>query len=180
VGESAPNLAAALTGRQVPQLAVRLDETVAVAALRYFESGGAFALALREASGATLPGTQAVTSVHDLTLAWRSPTETWCLAPGEARLEALAASLAGVADGQLVNLTGGVKVLRVSGARTAELLCRLGGSASVPPAGETRRTRLAEVPVQTIALDSEVLLAVERVYAAHLLGWIRETLADLE
>jgi hypothetical protein len=41
------------------------------------------------------------------------------------------------------------------------------------------------VPVQLIGLPgpaaaTETTLVVERVYAPHLLGWIRETLADLD
>ena len=59
MADGAPDFAAALTGRQVPDLAVRLDATCAVTTLRYFSADGAFAAAARAVLGAALPGTQA-------------------------------------------------------------------------------------------------------------------------
>jgi heterotetrameric sarcosine oxidase gamma subunit len=184
MADSAPDFAAALAGRQLPDLSVQLDETVAVLTLRYFTAGGAFAAALRAALGTGLPATQAAVSAAGVLLAWRSPTET--LAVGT-DASTLAQRLADSADGCCVDLTGGMKVLRVAGARSAEFLCRLGGTGVVPRAGESRRGRVCEVPVQLIGVPgpadaqaSETLFVVERVYAPHVLGWIRETLADLD
>ena len=185
MAEAAQTLAGTLTGRSLPDLAVHLDESLQLATVRYFSVDGAFAAAVREATGVTLPETQAASGTVDgqMIFAWRSPTETLCLAQSAAPLAALAARLGAASDGCLIDLTGGLKVLRVQGARVGALLRRLGGTASVPRAGESRRSRLAEVPVQTIGLpatpgSAEVLLIVDRAYAPHLLGWIRETLAD--
>lgn len=162
-------------------LAVRVEEGMQVATLRYFEAGGAFAATVREATGAALPRPlEAVESADgQLTLAWRSPTETLLLTPSAERLAQLEARLASASDGCLVDLSGGFKVLRVMGERVAELLCRLGGTASVPRPGEARRSRLADVPVVALSVrPGETLLLVDRAYAEHLTGWIRETLLD--
>jgi heterotetrameric sarcosine oxidase gamma subunit len=163
-------------------LAVRVDEGVHVATLRYFDSGGAFAAAVREATGAALPGPLEAAESPDgeLTLAWRSPTETLLFSESAQRLAQLESRLESVPDGCLVDLTGGLEVLSVSGERPAELLCRLGGTVSVPPAGQARRSRLADVPVLALCVrPGEVRLVVDRAYAEHLTGWIRETLLDL-
>lgn len=163
-------------------LAVRLEPSMGAATLRYFESGGAFAAAVREATGVPLPQPleAAQSSDGQLTLAWRSPTETLLLTMSGQQLTELEERLASSREGCLVNLSGGLKVLRATGERPADLLCRLGGTASVPRPGEARRSRLADVPVLALCLaPGEVLLVVDRVYAEHLTGWIRETLLDL-
>ena len=81
----------------------------------------------------------------------------------------------------MVELTGGLRIVRLTGSRIADLLCRLGGTASVPVAGEARRSRMADVPVLAISLRAgETLLVVDRAYLPHLLEWIRETLLDFE
>ena len=160
-----------------------VEETMAVATLRYFERGGAFAQAVQAATGATLPEPLAVHEVADpqLILAWRSPTETLCLARSRARLAALTIQLAGAAAGCLVDLTAGVRIVRLTGVRTADLLCRLGSSASVPAVGEARGSRLADVPVLALSVrGGETLLVVDRAYLPHLLAWIRETLLDFD
>jgi hypothetical protein len=162
-------------------LSVELEEGPAVAALRYFERTGHFAHTVLTACGVALPETGG--AVHcersGLTLAWRSPTETWCLAAEHRDLARAAAQLEGAAGGCCVDLTGGIRGVRLSGSRISELLCRLGGTGCVPAAGESRRGRLAEVAVQTLSLrDGETRLLVERYYLPHLLAWIRETLAD--
>ncbi len=161
-------------------LDVRVDETLQAATLRYFAGDGAFAAAVREASGVALPEVLRATSARsaELILAWRSPTETLLLA-GEPALSELEARVAQAADGCLVNLTGGLKVLRVTGEGIADLLCRLGGTGSIPQPGEARRSRMADVPVVAVSLTAgETLLVVDRAYAEHLMGWIRETLLD--
>ena len=161
-------------------LDVRVDETLQAGTLRYFAGDGAFAAAVREASGVALPEVLRATSARggELILAWRSPTETLLLA-GEPALSELEARVAQAADGCLVNLTGGLKVLRVTGEGIADLLCRLGGTGSIPQPGEARRSRMADVPVLVLSVrPGEALLLVDRAYAEHLMGWIRETLLD--
>jgi hypothetical protein len=80
-----------------------------------------------------------------------------------------------------VDLSGGVRIVRLTGNRIADLLCRLGGAASVPAPGEARRSRLADVAVLALSINpGETLLAVDRAYLPHLLAWIRETLLDFE
>jgi heterotetrameric sarcosine oxidase gamma subunit len=165
----------------VAGLSVRVDDALQVATLRYFASDGEVAAAVREVTGLALPQTQQALTASDgqLILAWRSPTETLCLAGDPARLAQIAARLAGLADGCLVSLSGGVKIVRVSGARLRELLCRLGGTGSIPRPGEARRSRMAEVPVMALSLTAgETLLVVDRADTEHLMGWIRETLLD--
>jgi heterotetrameric sarcosine oxidase gamma subunit len=162
-------------------LTVRPEEGVNAATLRYFDPAGEFALAVRAATGSQLPQPQQAlaSAAGDLVLAWRSPTETLLLAASAARLAQLEAQLAGAGGGCLVNLTGALTVFSVTGEDVAGLLCRLGGTACVPAAGEARRARLADVAVVTLALrPGEVRLIVERSYAPHLAGWIRETLLD--
>ena len=177
---SRPDEYLAATGG-VAGLSVRVDESLQVATLRYFAPDGEFAEAVHEVAGLALPQTQQALTASDaqLILAWRSPTETLCLATNPARLGQIAARLAGLADGCLVSLTGGLQVLQVTGARIADLLCRLGGTGSIPRPGEARRSRMAEVPVLALSLTAgETLLVVDRAYAEHLMGWIRETLLD--
>src|SRR5207253_9236496 len=130
-------------------LAVRMEEGMQAATLRYFEAGGAFAAAVREATGAALPQPLEAAQSADgqLTLAWRSPTETLLLTPSAERLAQLEARLASAPDGCLVNLSGGLEVLRGTGEPLADLLCRLGGTAPVPRPGEARRPRLPDRPL---------------------------------
>ncbi len=167
---------------QLPEcagLAVRVEEGVPAAALRYFSRAGAFAAAAR-AAGAVLPETgRASEAGGDLCLAWRSPTETWCLSRRAQRLLELKAALAGTADGCWVELTGGLSVVHVQGEQTEALLCRLGGTASMPACGESRRGRMADVPVLALCVrPGAVELVLDRAYAEHLLAWIRVTMAD--
>ena len=170
---------AALGG--VAGLSVRVDEALQVATLRYFAPDGEFAEAVHEVTELALPQPQQALNASggQLILAWRSPTETLCLARDPARLLEIGARLAGLADGCLVSLSGGLQVLQVTGERIADLLCRLGGTGSVPQPGEARRSRMADVPVMAVSLTAgETLLVVDRAYAEHLMGWVRETLLD--
>ena len=162
-------------------MTVTADHTFQLATLRYFTSDGAFGAAVQAVMDAPLPRPlQAVDlPAAGAILAWRSPTETLCLMTSAERFGALAARLCGLDDGCLVDLTGGLCVLRVSGDRIADLLCRLGGTASVPQPGDARRGRLADVPVLTLAVRAgEVLLLVDRGVVPHVLAWTRETLLD--
>jgi hypothetical protein len=161
-------------------LTVHAADAMAVATLRYFTADGACAAAVREVTGIDLPAPLEAHESQGVIFAWRSPTETLCLAPDGERLAALAARLTGVRDGCLVDLTGGLEVVRVTGERTSELLCRLGGGACVPHPGMAWRGRLADVAVLALALRrGETLLVVDRALRPHLMGWIRGTLTDL-
>ena len=161
-------------------LSVHLDAAMQTAALRYFVRGGAFAAAVQESVGGLPEGLQAMeTRDGALILAWRSPTETLVLTGDPARLADLEARVAQAADGCLVNLSGGLRVLRVTGERISDLLCRLGGTGSIPRPGEARRGRMADVPVLALCVRAgETLLVVDRAYTEHLMGWVRETLLD--
>jgi sarcosine oxidase gamma subunit len=161
------------------------------ATLRYFEPDGPFAAAVRAATGAALPGplgaalargaalSSGAAGEGPLILAWRSPTETLALTDDAARHTRLAAALAPAAGGCFVDLTGGLRVLRLRGERSADLLARLGSDALIPRLNESRPGRLAEVAAVALCVrPGETLLAVDRAYAAYLLDWIRATLAD--
>lgn len=158
---------------------VRVEASAPAAALRYFACDGEFASAARHA-GAELPGLLAARDTgRELVLAWRSPTETLCLARSAQRLRQLREALQGKSGGCCVELTGALTLVYLGGERIPELLARIGGAASLPGVGEARRSRMADVPVLALCVRaSEVLLVVDRGYAEHLLGWIRETLLD--
>jgi hypothetical protein len=161
-------------------LRVQLKWPVPVAALRYFSPAGDFAGRLR-ATGLALPATGQARQEpgRGLILGWRSPTETVCLAPAAQPLTDLARILAGAADGCLVDLTGAFALVQLADERIADLVCRLGGSASLPLPGEARRSRMADVPVLALGVqEGEVSLLVERGFGEHLLGWIRATVLD--
>jgi heterotetrameric sarcosine oxidase gamma subunit len=164
-------------------LVASVERAMAVATLRYFDRAGSFADTLRAATGASLPERLEARQSPDaeLILAWRSPTETLCLTRSAAHLANFSARLGTPAEGCIVDLSGGVRIVRLTGSRIADLLCRLGGAASVPAPGEARRSRLADVPVLALSINpGETLLAIDRAYLPHLLAWIRETLLDFE
>ena len=164
---------------EIDGLRVQAVRAAPAAALRYFTRDGGFTAALG-AAGLSLPECGHVLGTQDLTLAWRSPSETLCLAATAGRLAQLHARLGEHADGCLVELTGALDVVALSGPRVAQLLVRLGSTASLPAKGEARRSRMADVPVLALALESaRVQLVLERTYSEHLLGWIAATLADL-
>jgi hypothetical protein len=101
------------------------------------------------------------------------------LSEDEALLADLTGRLASAAGGCVVPLSGGLRVLSLRGPRVPELLARLGGCPA-PRLGEARRGRFADVAVLAACVRTdEVLLAVERAYAEHLLGWIHVTVAEL-
>lgn len=165
---------------EAPGMRVWVAQAMHVASLRYFDLNGAFVRAVDGALGTPLPGVQCATQVrptdgvNPAILAWRSPTETVLLSADDAPLAALLTHTAAVNDGCVVNQTDGMTVLRAGGEGIADLFARMGGQGVLPNAGETRRSRLANVPVQAMqGHPGEVLLLIERVYAAHVLGWIR-------
>ncbi len=170
------------TDLEIEGLRVRCEEDWHAAALRYLNADGKFARHAAAALGQTLPAAltfsaRGATQAPDLLLAWRSPSETLllCRDPGPLR------TVSGIeADGCCIDLTHGRCVLRIEGIRGGELVMRLGGTALDPPPGGARSGRLAEVPGLTLRLDADLLLlVVDRLYADHLLAWIRLSVADL-
>lgn len=155
------------------------------AVLRYFDSAGSFAATAAAALGAPLPAPLRAVAVTlpgaaggESILAWSRPGETLLLTASGADLSALTGRLASVDGGQILNITGALVVLRLTGAHTTDLIARL-GSAHVPQPGEARRGRLADVPVLSLCVRAgETWLLVDRAYARHLTGWIDATLAD--
>jgi len=171
------------------------ERQVAVGSLRYWDRTGSFAATVAGLLGCALPGTgECVLTAAGYLLAWRSPTETLLLEPLEPTdgntlsdraatpvngPAAIAAACANATDGCLVDMTGGINAFVASGARVAELLSRL-GNAAVPAVGQSRVGRLADLTVCTFSIrKNETWLLVERVYAAHLRGWIEASFADL-
>lgn len=173
------------TAVEIHGLSVVADRGVQIASLRYFDRTGRFAAVVCEAVGRALPEPLTAFQVGDATqgayviLAWRSPTETLLLSNDRAAFDQLGGQLAAAADGCMVNQTGGICAHRVRGGKAGDLLLRLGGATAIPNLGEARSGRLAELQVLTAhLLPEEYLLLVERVYANHLLEWIRATVAD--
>jgi hypothetical protein len=165
-----------------PRTTERVSIEVAIdtpaAALRYFAPAGQLSGAL-ERAGLALPEVGRVRQRAAHLLAWRSPTETLCLTSSAAALEQLAEAVVSAGDGCLIELTGALHVISLSGARGHELLLRLGGAA-VPAPGEARRSRMADVPVLALSLSAgEVHLVIERTYGEHVRGWLEATLRDL-
>jgi heterotetrameric sarcosine oxidase gamma subunit len=167
-------------------LIVEIDAGVQVGALRYCDPATIDGAVTRALGCSRLPGPGQVLaggagSDAETLLAWRSPTETLVLCPAgsSAALAALAATVEGAVDACVVDQTGGIWILRLQGPRIGELLRRLGATTAVPSLGACRIGRLAEITVASLCVrEGEVLLLVERSYADHLLGWIRETFAD--
>jgi heterotetrameric sarcosine oxidase gamma subunit len=171
---------------EIDGLSIRADLEVQAASLRYFHHAGGFAAAVREAVGRELPEPLRAFQVGSVTqgsyviLAWRSPTESLLLTNDRAAFEELERQLAGAADGCMVNQTGGMLVVRARGAKTGDLLLRLGSATAIAGVGEARSGRLAELHVLTVCVQpEEYLLLVERVYANHLFEWIAATAADM-
>ncbi len=179
------DLEAALAPVSADGIEAILERDWHVAALRYFAVHGDLIEALAKC-GLGLPALgQAVEArgpggAHFL-LAARSPTETWVMTRDGAAFGALAAQLAPCVDGCLVDQSGGLWPVRVRGARIEELLTRIGSTAALVAAGAAHVTRIAELTVMVAAPGdgAERLLLVDRVYAPHLFGWIRATVADL-
>jgi sarcosine oxidase gamma subunit len=185
-------------GFSARELSVQWDHGLSVASLRYFDPTGLFAVEVGEVLGGPLPAPLrsdrrvvvaegdgasakgASSAGWELVLAWRGPTETLLVTADAGWLAAADRFAAGRLDGCLVDQTGGILTLVVGGDRAPDLLTRLGSTDAVPALGEARTSRLAELSVMSLCTrPGEILLLVERVYARHLFGWIRETIADL-
>ena len=165
-------------------IVVERDATVQIAALRHFDAETC-STRLRPLIGAALPAplqalrAQFADGGAECILLWRSPSETWLLCAAAAPIDALRKAWADAADACVVVQTGGIVALYLSGARSADLLARLGASTSNPRPMQALTARLADVTVTLLGLQNdEVLLLLERCYADHVLGWIRETLLD--
>jgi sarcosine oxidase gamma subunit len=170
---------------EVAGLSVRVQRQVEVASLRYFDAADRFAAKVREFLGGPMPAplralrTETAPGDAPFILLWRSPTETLLLSYDPAALTELDERVASEVDGCMVIQTGGIRVLRVAGPKAPDLLLRLGSAAATPAEGEARAGRLAELQVLTACVQAgEYLLLVERVFANHLLDWIRATAAD--
>jgi hypothetical protein len=172
-------------GVEVAGLSVKLLREFKVASIRYFDAAGPLA-DRRELFGGPVPAPlEAVRypigqSQGNLILAWRSPTETILMTADGAAFAALNASMAELnTAGCMVEQTGGLWPWQVTGARTRDLLLRLGSAASIPSLGEARSSRVAELPVMALCVEiGKIILLVERVYSDHLLKWIGETAVD--
>jgi sarcosine oxidase gamma subunit len=170
---------------EVNGLAVDGIRAMQVASLRHFDAAGDFVAAAREIFGVPLPeplraDTANLRGEAKFILAWRSPTETLLLCADQSAFAHLKERFAGVPGGCVVDQTGGWCAVRVSGARAADLLLRLGTGVSMPGVGEARSSRLADLQVLTLCIQpGTLILLVERVYLSHFLGWATETMADL-
>jgi sarcosine oxidase gamma subunit len=156
-----------------------------IASLRYFDAAGNFCGVVRQVLGTAIPRAgqalrpRAAADAPEF-LAWRSPSESVFASADRSFFAALSAALASTGDGCMVDQTGGICVVRLRGRRAADLLLRLGSATSIPGAGEACTGRVAELTVTTLSIQAEeILLLVERVYADHLMAWIRATVKDL-
>ncbi len=170
---------------EVAGLCVRVQRQVEVASLRYFDAADHFVATVRGVLGQPLPQplralrVEAHSGGARFILLWRSPTESLLLSYDPVEFAELDQRAASEADGCMVVQTGGIRVLRVAGPKARDLLLRLGSVAAIPGLDEARTARLAELQVLTACVQAgEYLLLVERVYADHLLEWIRATVAD--
>ena len=168
-------------------LHVRIDRSWHVASLRSFRPNEPFAAEFLAWSGTALPAPQKAVApqwpavLSTFILAWRSPSETWALSMDLPSFNSLKARVSEFAQGCCVDQTGGLWVLKATGARVVDLLLRVGALASVPSTAAAHVSRIAEVPVMTLCVNpGETLLIVERAHAEHLLNWIRATAADFE
>ncbi|MBV8784510.1 MAG: hypothetical protein JOZ67_10005 [Gammaproteobacteria bacterium] len=167
-------------GARAAGLEITVREYVPVATVRRFGSGAAVEAAVRDLTGQGLPAPGRLLAAGPYWLAWRSPTETLCVAQEAEAISRLVVAVGEREDGVALDLTGALSAIEVSGARLDELACRLGGAQGSPGPGEARRTRLADIAVFAFCPRPQSLqLLTERPLASHLLGWIRETLLDL-
>lgn len=178
---------AAAASIEVGGLSVGMELDYQVASLRYFDSEGAFAAGVHEVIGQTLAqplrahALEAASGGAPFILVWRSPTENLFLTRDAALVAELQRRLAAETDGCMVEQTGGIRVLRVTGPKARDLLLRLGSATAAPAeVGGACTGRMAELPVLTASIQAgEYLLMVERVYVDHLLEWMEATAADL-
>jgi sarcosine oxidase gamma subunit len=168
-----------------PDGRVSLDRRMQVASLRYFDSMGEFARAVETSIAIALPRPLRANGAiraggAGAVLAWRSPSESLLICSDAAPLTKLRTDVAHLKEGCVVDQTGGAWVFRTSGTHISDLFERMAGQATLPALGEARASRVADVPVLAIQVTpDEVLLIVERLYAEHMMGWVRASAADL-
>jgi sarcosine oxidase gamma subunit len=167
-------------------LSISLERALSAASLRYLDRAGAYARAAEQVLKVRLPAVLEAVTVSsaaagaECILAWRNPTETLLLSAHAADFAQMSAQLVDAADGCTVDQSGGLWAVRIRGGRIADLLMRLGSSATIPQLGEARTGRIAELAVLALCVRAEeTLLVFDRVHAEHLLGWIGETARDL-
>jgi hypothetical protein len=171
---------------EVPSLHVSVVHGAHVVSLRHFDSEGQFARAVEGIIGAPLPGLLATELAtrspprYWAILAWQTPTEALLLCDDELPIEKLSAEVSALTDGCVIDQTGGMKVLRMSGEGVQSMVARISGQATYPQIGQARRGRFADVPVLALqAHPGEILLVVERLYMEHLMESIRVSAGDL-
>jgi hypothetical protein len=180
--DSSPHRASVI---EADGISIKSDFGLQIASLRYFDSAGSFADAARGALGRPLPEPlraaridRGADDAHSI-LAWRSPTETLFLDSDARRFNDLERRLADTPGGCMVNQTGGIRAVRVRGSRARDLMVRLGATTAIPGLDEARSSRLAELQVLAVCVQTgELILLIERVYADHLLEWMAATVAD--
>jgi hypothetical protein len=168
-------------------IGVSLDSQLRVASLRYFDFAGEFADAVTSVIGTRLPETRCATIVSHganagaVIMAWRRPTETLLLCEDLSPLQQLRSIVDDTSYGCVIDQTGGEWPLRVTGEGAEQLFSRIAGEGAVPLLGESRRSRLAEVPVLALQVQAgEYIFVVDRVYGEHLMAWIRVVAADIK
>ncbi|MBK0327175.1 sarcosine oxidase subunit gamma [Rhodobacteraceae bacterium F11138] len=121
--------------------------------------------AATKATGAAMPGANAISTKDDSGLCWMSPDELLVLCPYAAVPEVLAqlqTALAG-SHALAVNVSDARAVFRVSGPAAREVLAKL-CPVDLSPAefepGTIRRTRLAQVPAAFWMVDNETFQLV--------------------
>ncbi len=106
--------------------------------------------AVKKLTGLALPGQRQIVSQGDFAVAWMSPDELLILTPYEAA-ETHRAALEKALKSQhhlAVNVSDARALFTLTGARAREVLAKLTPADTTPealPAGELRRTRLAQV-----------------------------------
>lgn len=169
---------------EVPGFRLAPEPRLHAASLRYFEREGVFARLVQDAAGLKLPNERAAAhradGAHLTIFAWRSPSETTLISSDAEWLDSLQSTAAAVDDGCIVDLRGGTWVFRARGNAVANIVARTAGHGAMPAIGESRRTRLAEVPVQMVKVQADgCLMIVDRIYAPHVLALLRQSAADL-
>jgi heterotetrameric sarcosine oxidase gamma subunit len=174
-----------VTDLGIGRLLVTSRNSLYLGALRYFDAAGAFVADIESLLRTKLPKvTQAsITDASDQSaalLAWRSPTETLVITASAAGFDAISRLCAVTAGGCFVDQSHGHSVLSATGCYVPTLIARLGDANLMPSLGESKRGRLADLPVLALKVHaSETLLLVDRAYQAHLVQWIRATALDL-
>ena len=164
----------------VAGLAVSEDRSWHVASVRTFPTGALLADVAGLLGVPPPKALQAATDGADAVLAWRSPTEAWLLCRASDRFARIIETVGDREDGCVIDQTGGLAVWRIVGARGPDLLARLGSVGSIAARGEARVGRFAELTAMSICVRAgEWMLVADRVYAAHLTGWIEGIVADL-